>query len=126
MALTDFVEDLRDTVRAEVSGIPVNAVVAQPASDGNAIAVTVSDDFSDLGLGGDRVTKVTTFQVDVYAGTYTALMSLKDAIIDRYHGVTRTLGTTVFKSMTVVFSAESASTLNNTVYRCIINIEART
>lgn len=124
--LSDFVDDLQTIL----PGTPINAIVAQPGADGNGVGVTVSDDFADLGFGGCRLNKTTTIQLDVYAGNYGDLMTNKAAIIDRYNGVTRTLGimpeVTVFKRMSIVFSAESASTLNNTVYRVIITIEAKT
>lgn len=126
--ISDFVVDLKATLAALTPAIevPIGAIIAKPGADGEAIGVTISDDFSDLGFGNCRLNKTTTIQVDVYAGNYLRLMAMKDAVIDRYNGLTEVIGTTDFKKLSVVFSAESASTLNNTVYRVIINLEAKT
>lgn len=120
--LSDFIDDLV----IAVPNTPINALVAQPGADGRAVAVSVSDAYADLGLGGCRTSTPTTIQLDVYDSSYLRLSTTKDLIIDRYHGVTLTLGTTTFKRMFVTFSAESATTTNNTVYRAIITLEART
>lgn len=128
--INNFVLDL--AALPALSQVPITAITAVPGADGEAIGVTVSDDFHNLGLGNCRLTKTTTIQVDVYAGTYLRLMAMKDAIIEQYNGasviLTDSMGLNpvTFKHMAVVFSAESATSLNNTVYRAIVSIEART
>jgi hypothetical protein len=54
------------------------------------------------------------------------MMTMKEAVIERYHGKALKLGQTNFQKMEVVFLNESASSLTDTIYRAILTLQTIT
>ena len=69
----------------------------------------------------------TLFQIDVYSEDYTQLNSLREAIIDRFHGFIGVFneaagGTTIVSSCKVVTAREDLNDSNDNTYRASIEL----
>jgi len=64
----------------------------------------------------------TRFQVDVYAKTYAEAATLKDAIINDFHGFSGVMGSSTVSRSTVDNTLENFSDNDEKIYRIILDI----
>jgi hypothetical protein len=127
--ISDFINDLAGLPEIDGDGdrpaVSINAVIAD-LSTGEGIAVSCGEGFSTLAYAGQGYELETNIQIDLYSTTYLRMIAMKEAVIQRYHGHPLKLGQTKFYKMQVTFANESASDLNETVFRAIITLQTIT
>jgi hypothetical protein len=125
--ISDFINDLAEIPEIDAAGdrpaVSINAVIADLSPSGEGIAVSCNDGFSSLAYTGQGYQVETNIQIDIYSMSYTRMMAMKEAVVERYHGKALKLGQSKFHKMQVTFSQESASSLTDTVYRAIITLQ---
>jgi hypothetical protein len=128
--ISDFINDLAGLPEIDGDGdrpaVSINAVIADLSPSGEGIAVSCGDGFSSLAYAGQGYELETSIQIDIYSTSYIRMLSMKEAVIERYHGKPLKLGQTKFYKMQISFINESASDLTDTVYRAIITLQTIT